>query len=106
MPKNAMRPIHPGEVLRDEMDELRLSARQLAAALGIPNNRVSQILAGRRAITASTALRLARYFAGTTPEFWAQLQLTYDLKTARQREGKEIDRTVAPRPNDTARARP
>jgi addiction module HigA family antidote len=97
MPKNRMRPVHPGEVLGEEMAELNLSSRQLGAALGVPNNRISQIVAGKRALTAGTALRLARYFVGTEPEFWLNLQAAYDLRSAELREGKDIDRTVQPR---------
>ena len=70
---NNMRPIHPGKHLQEEMKELGLTA----SVLGVPPNRVTQILKGARAITADTALRLARYF-GTTPEFWLNLQQSYD----------------------------
>ena len=67
--KNGMRPVHPGEVLRDELDELGLSANALGKALGVPVNRVTMILNGQRGVSADTALRLARYF-GTTPQLW------------------------------------
>lgn len=93
---NNMRPIHPGEQLRDEMKELGLSARALAKSLGVPVNRVTGILNEQRAITADTALRLARYFGGT-PEFWLNLQSAYDLRRTRQEAGKKIDKIVAPR---------
>ena len=93
---NTMRPIHPGEQLRDEMEELGLSARALARALGVPVNRITGILNEQRAITADTALRLARYFGGT-PEFWLNLQSAYELRRARQEGGKKIERAVAPR---------
>ena len=85
----ARTPIHPGEILADEIKELRMSAAQLARTLGVPANRISQILAGKRAITADTALRLARYF-GTSADFWMNLQKTYDLDLARQQIGKAI----------------
>lgn len=82
MPINKMRPIHPGEILAEEfMGPLDLSANQLAQAIGVPANRVSMIIAGTRAISADTALRLARAFQ-TTPEFWLNLQNAFDLRTA------------------------
>jgi addiction module HigA family antidote len=92
---NNMRPIHPGEILREEMEELNLSARQLAAALHVPANRVTSVLNGQRAVTADTALRLARFF-GTTPEFWMNLQSAYDLRLAKQDRGDEIAKDVSP----------
>jgi antitoxin HigA-1 len=90
-----MRPVHPGEVLRDELAELGLSARALAGALGIPVNRVTQILNGQRGISADTALRLARYL-GTSAEFWMDLQSAYELRRARAEVGETIARTVPP----------
>ncbi len=93
---NQMRPIHPGEILRGEMDELQLSARQLAKALGVPANRITALINETRALTADTALRLARYF-GTTPEFWLNLQAAYDLRRAQQQAGARITREVVPR---------
>ncbi len=92
---NKMRPIHPGEVLKDELAERNLSANALAKALGVPTNRITGILNGNRAVTAETALRLARYF-GTTAEFWMALQAAYDVKRARQEAWDEIQRTVKP----------
>jgi antitoxin HigA-1 len=85
----ARTPIHPGEILSDELQELRMSAAQLARALGVPPNRISQIVAGKRALSADSALRLARYF-GTSPDFWMNLQKTYELDLARQHIGKSI----------------
>lgn len=93
---NKMEPVHPGEILRDELDELGLSARSLAAALDVPPNRVTQILNGQRALTADTALRLSRYF-GTTAEFWLDLQKTYELRIAAIEHGEEIRSRVKPR---------
>jgi addiction module HigA family antidote len=93
---NNMRPIHPGEILRGEMEEMGLSARGLAAALGVPVNRITGILNCQRAVTADTALRLARYFGGT-PEFWLNLQSAYELRRARLTAGKKIAREVNPR---------
>ena len=67
--KNCIGPVHPGEDLRDELDELGLPANALSKALGVPVNRVTMILNGQRGVSADTALRLARYF-GTTPQLW------------------------------------
>ncbi len=92
---NAMRPIHPGEILREELAERGLSASALAKALGVPANRITGILNGTRALTADTALRLARYF-GTSAEFWMNLQQAYELRRARKENGKAIERTVRP----------
>jgi antitoxin HigA-1 len=76
---NQIRSVHPGEILRDEMGELGLSARQLALVLGVPTHRGTGIANETRALTADTALRLARYL-GTSPEFWLNLQSTYELR--------------------------
>jgi addiction module HigA family antidote len=84
---NNMRPIHPGEILRGEMEELGLSARQLALALKVPTNRVTGILNEQRAVTADTALWLSRYF-GTAPEFWLNIQSAYELRRARLEVGE------------------
>lgn len=87
-------PIHPGEILKTEfLDELNLSAYALAKALSVPTNRVTSIVNGDRAITADTALRLARFFS-TTPEFWLNLQTHYDLTVASRREARRIEREV------------
>lgn len=75
-------PVHPGEVLREDfMEPLGLSARALAARLGVPANRITEILNGRRGLTAETAILLSKAF-GTTSEFWVNLQSFYDLQTA------------------------
>ncbi len=92
---NKMRPIHPGEILKDELAALQLSANTFAKTLGVPANRITGILNGQRTVTADTALRLARFF-GTTPEFWMSLQASYDVKRARQAVGKEIERAIKP----------
>ncbi len=90
-------PVHPGEVLREEvMAPIGLSANRLARELGIPASRSLEIVNGRRAISADTALRLGRYF-DTTPQFWMSLQARYDLDIAREASGKEIERAVTPR---------
>ena len=91
----ARTPIHPGEVLKEELRELGLSANALALALHVPANRISQILKGQRNVTADSALRLAQYF-GTTPEFWLNLQKSYELRLAERRSGKAIRRSVKP----------
>lgn len=91
-------PIHPGEILADELAELDLSAAQLGRELRVPINRITQIVNGRRAITADTALRLGRWL-GTGPEFWLNLQTQYELRLAEQQVGSEIRRTIAPRPS-------
>ncbi|MDZ7753952.1 MAG: HigA family addiction module antitoxin [Gammaproteobacteria bacterium] len=74
---NRMRPIHPGEQLKEELDELGLSATAFAGALGVPANRITEILRHKRGITADTALRLARYF-GTSADYWMNLQKAYE----------------------------
>lgn len=95
--RNGMRPIHPGEILREEyLLPLSLSANALASALAIPANRVSAIVREQRGVTADTALRFARYF-GTTPEFWMNLQKTYELRTAERESAREIIKRVKPR---------
>lgn len=94
--KNGMRPVHPGEVLRDELDELEMSAAALAKALGVPVNRVTTILNGQRGVSADTALRLARYF-GTTPQLWLNLQKTWELRRAEIEAGREIAEQIEPR---------
>ena len=93
--KNGMRPVHPGEVLREELDELGLSANAMAQALDVPANRVSAILKGQRGVTADTALRLSRFF-GTTPQVWMNLQKTYELRVAENESGKHITKSVKP----------
>ena len=85
----ASRLIHPGEHLAEELNELRMSAAQLARNLGVPTNRVTSILNGQRAITGDTALRLGHFF-GTTPEFWLNLQNTYEVRRAQMKAGKSI----------------
>ena len=97
--KSGMRPVHPGEILRDELEALDMSANALSRALAVPVNRVTAILHGRRGITADTALRLARYF-GTTPQVWLNLQQTYELRRAEIAVGRRIAESVQPR--DTA----
>jgi antitoxin HigA-1 len=95
MMPNKMRPIHPGEVLKEELAGLGLSANAFARALAVPTNRITSILNEQRAVTADTALRLARYF-GTTPEFWMNLQTAYAVKIAMQANWSEIEHSVKP----------
>jgi addiction module HigA family antidote len=84
-------PIHPGETLREDLDGLGMSAAELARRIDVPVNRITEILNGRRAITADTALRLGRLF-GTSGEFWLNLQKLYELRVAEQRNGATIAR--------------
>ena len=94
--RNQMRPIHPGEILREEyLVPLGLTANALAGALGVPANRITMIVREARGITADTALRLARYF-GTTPELWLNLQSHYDLRVAERDAGVMIRRSIKP----------
>jgi addiction module HigA family antidote len=93
---NGMRPVHPGEILREELESLEISANAFAAALDVPGNRITAILNGQRGITADTALRLSRYL-GTTPEFWLNLQKTYELRVAEIEMGEAIRKAVKPR---------
>jgi addiction module HigA family antidote len=84
-----MEPIHPGEQLAEELTELAISAAEFSRQIGVPTNRVTQILNGRRSITGDTALRLAHFF-GTTAEFWLNLQSLYEIRLAEQKSGKAI----------------
>jgi addiction module HigA family antidote len=100
----ARTPIHPGEILGDELEEIGLSAKKLAEVIKVPPNRLYQLLAGKRSITADTALRLSQYF-GMSADFWMNLQSAYELDLVRRQLGKTIQRIpkrsdtpVAPRP--------
>lgn len=96
MPTNNMRPIHPGEILREEfLVPLGKSANSLAMDLHVPAPRINDIVRERRAVTPDTALRLARYF-DTTPQFWMNLQISYDLKQAEAEVGARVEREVQP----------
>lgn len=81
--------IHPGEHLAEELEALDMSAAELARKLGVPTNRVTQILNGTRSVTGDTALRLAHFF-GTSAQFWLNLQNLYDLRVAQKKAGKSI----------------
>jgi antitoxin HigA-1 len=100
MVKNKMRPIHPGEIVREDFTvPLGLCANALARALGVTPARINDILRQRRGITGDTALRLARYFR-TDPQSWLNLQSAYDLRLAEIAASKTIDRQVKPRARD------
>jgi addiction module HigA family antidote len=89
-----LEPIHPGEILmKDFLKPMGISLSELARDISVPAGRISQIVRGKRAITADTALRLGKYF-GVSAETWLDLQSDYDLRLARQSAGREIDRTV------------
>lgn len=93
--KNGMRPIHPGEILREDyLVELGMSANALARALNVPAPRINDIVRERRGVSADTALRLARYF-DSSPQFWLNLQAAYDLRVAEIAAGKKIEKEVA-----------
>jgi addiction module HigA family antidote len=105
MSEKVMPPVHPGEILLEEfLEPLGMSAYQLAKNIGVPPPRAYSIVRGKRAISADTALRLARYF-GTSPEFWLNLQSHYDLEVEEDRAGGRIEQEVRPR-TETAQAAP
>ena len=86
MSRNAMQPTHPGEILREELDALNMSVKVFASALDVPGNRIGAILKGQR---------LSRYL-GTTPEFWLNLQKSFELRVAELEAGKEIAKHIKP----------
>lgn len=83
-------PIHPGEILGDELREIGISAAELSRQLKVLENRISQIIAKKRGISGDTAIRLGKWF-GTTPEFWMNLQSSYELRLAVRDIGAEIE---------------
>lgn len=90
-------PVHPGEVLHEEfLSPMGISQYRLAKDIGVPPRRINEIVHGSRAVSADTALRLARYF-GTSERFWLNLQAQYDLDIASDRVGDRIEREVTPR---------
>ena len=91
----ARTPIHPGEILADELTALGISAAELARQINVPANRISQILSGRRSVTADTALRLGKWF-GTGPRIWLNLQQAYDLDVAKIAIGPELEIIKSP----------
>ena len=86
---------HPGRLLRRELEVRGMSANRLALDLGVPSGRVTDILNGRRSITADTAVRLGRYF-GNRPQFWLDLQGQYEIAVVERERGEEIARRVHP----------
>lgn len=97
MVKNGLPPIHPGEYLRETLEELNLTQAAFAAAIGVSPMRVSHVLKGSRPVTAELALRIGRAL-GQSPQYWINLQTTYDLKTAEagMRQALKGVRTLAP----------
>jgi addiction module HigA family antidote len=94
--KNGMRPVHPGEVLREEyLKPLDMSANALAKALNVPAPRVNEVVRERRGVSADTAMRLARYFGGDARS-WLNLQAAYDLRVAEIGSGKRIEKEIRP----------
>src|ERR1700737_1068897 len=84
-------PIHPGEILAEELAETAVTPTELAQKLKVPANRITQIIQGKRAISGDTALRLGHWF-GTSAQFWLNLQSAYDIRMAAQHAGAEIER--------------
>jgi len=96
MLKNGMRPVHPGEILREDfLIPLGMSANALAKALNVPAPRVNDIVRERRGVTADSAMRLARYFGGDARS-WMNLQAAYDLRVAEIENAKRIEREIEP----------
>lgn len=94
---NKIQPIHPGEILQEEfLVPLEISQYRLAKDTSVPPRRINEIVRGQRAISADTALRLARYF-GTSERFWINLQARFDLETEKDRLGDRLEREVAVR---------
>ncbi len=93
---NKMPPIHPGEILREDLEACGLAPQQMASALRVSPDHLMAVLDGQRALTAELALRLARYF-GTSASYWLNLQSAYELRCARQMHGSRITREVSPR---------
>ena len=85
----AREPIHPGEFLVDELEEIGITATELSRQIDVPPNRISQIIRGKRDVTADTALRLGQFF-GTGPELWVNLQKSYDLDKAKKELGSKL----------------
>ena len=100
----ARTPIHPGEILADELEELGVSPTELSRQICVPANRISQIINGKRAITGDTALRLAHWF-GTSPQFWMNLQALYDVRLAEEEAGAEI-KLLPTKPEKTRSGQP
>ena len=86
-----MRAVHPGEILKDELDELDITPTEFARQIDVQPNQISQIIAGKRAVTGDNALRFGHWF-GTEPQFWLNLQSAYEIRTAEEKTGREIAR--------------
>lgn len=96
MAKKKLSPIHPGEILLEEfLTPMAISQYRLAKDIHVPPRRINEIVHGKRAVTADTALRLARYF-GTSAEFWTNLQSAYELDVARQEIGGKLEKEIEP----------
>ncbi len=100
----ARTPIHPGEILADELEELGISPTELSRQIRVPANRISQIINSKRSITGDTALRLAHWF-GTSPQFWMNLQALYDVRIAEEGAGTEI-KTLPTKPEKALTGQP
>ena len=103
-PKNRMRPIHPGEILAEELEELGLSADEFDKILAVPSGTVAAVLEERRNIDAEFALRLSRYL-GAGERLWMNLQVSYDLKVAERKSGAAIAAQITPCPHNPIRTR-
>lgn len=95
MPRKRLAPVHPGELLAEDLQEIGISINRLARDTHMSLSRTSELVNGKRAITAETALRLARYF-GTTPQYWMNLQARYELEVAQDQWAKRIQTEVQP----------
>jgi addiction module HigA family antidote len=84
-----MRAVHPGDILKDELDGLGITPTEFARQIDVPPNRISQIIAGKRGVTGDTALRFGHWF-GTEPQFWLNLQSAYEIRIAEKKAGREI----------------
>jgi len=97
MTSTYLAPVHPGEVLLEEfLEPMQISQYRLAKDISVPPRRINEIVHGKRAVTADTALRLSRYF-GTSGRFWLNLQASYDLDVQRDRLGERLEAEVLPR---------
>ncbi len=95
-PKNGMRPVHPGEILREDyLKPLEMSANALAKALRVPASRINDIVLGRRGVTVDTAMRLVRYFGGDV-QSWMNLQVAYEIRTAEKTLTRKVKKEVSP----------
>jgi addiction module HigA family antidote len=95
--------VHPGEVLKEELDELGVTPTELARQIDVPANRMSQIINGKRSVTGDTALRLGHWFK-TDPQFWMNLQAHFELVAARKAVGESIQ-ALPTRPADTLKSK-